>query len=94
VTPIQRRACLSLAQITFGHFAVGAKRFVRSMIERAESDRWQSIELTGKQLAAVARTIRRFRRQVNNPHILFWAQRTLVELASNPQQEEACQRNQ
>jgi hypothetical protein len=95
MTAMQRQACLSLGQITFGHFPTGARRFVRSMIERAESDRWESITLTGRQLAAVARTVRRFRRQVNNPHVLFWAQRILVELAIlQPNQEEPCQQQQ
>lgn len=93
MTPIQRRACLSLDRITFGHFPVGARRFVRSMIDTAAKEHWQSIELRAKQLAAVARTLRRFRRQVNDPNILFWAQRILVELATNPQQEEACQQH-
>lgn len=79
MTPMQRRACLALGQITFGHFPIGARRFAQSMIERAESERWKSIELSGKQLAAVARTVRKFRRQVKNPHVLFWAQRLLAE---------------
>jgi hypothetical protein len=93
MTPIQRRACLSLRRITFGHFPTGARRFVASMIDVAGQDRWQSIELSAKQLAAIARTLRRFRRQVNDPNILFWAQRILVELSTNPQLEEACQQS-
>jgi hypothetical protein len=91
MTPMQRTACWSLARINCGHFPDGAKMFMCSMIERAESERWESIALTKRQLAAVARTVQRFRRQINNPHVLFWAQRFLFELVNQPQQEELCQ---
>ena len=93
MTPIQRRACLSLRRIKLGHFPTRAHRFVQSMINLAEKDRWESIELSAKQRAGVARTVRRFRRQVNDPNVLFWAQRTLVELATT-HQEESCQQTQ
>jgi hypothetical protein len=94
MTPMQRRACLSLREITFGHFPTGARRFVRSMIDIAELHHWESIELSAQQLAGVARTLQRFRRQVNDANVLFWAQRMLVELATIPAGNPAIQREE
>lgn len=90
MTPMQRRACLALRDITFGYLP-GARPFVRSMIAQGESDDLESIKLTKRQLAGLARTLRRFRRQLRNPHLLFWSQRVLAEQQFQPL-EDACRK--
>jgi hypothetical protein len=49
------------------------------MVRRAECPGWRSIELTDRQLARLARTVRKFRRQIDDPHLLYWSQRVLAE---------------
>jgi hypothetical protein len=83
MTPIQRRACRSLQHVAYGR-ARGHRVFGLVMARRAERRNWQRVELTPKQLRRVALLVRRYRRQITSPNLLFWAQRTLVELASEP----------
>jgi hypothetical protein len=77
MTPIQRRACLSLRDVRLSQF--GPHRFRKALIAQAESQTWASIELSAKQVRRLARIVRTFRRQIANPHLLFWAQRVLAE---------------
>jgi len=78
MTAIQRRACRSLEHVAYGR-AANSRRFGLAVARRANRGDWRSIELTPKQLERVARMIRRFRRQIGSPDLLFWAQRTLAE---------------
>ena len=78
MTSIQRRACRSLKDVAYGRHA-GDRTFGRAMAEKASRPNWEWIELTAKQLARVARQVRRYRRQIRSPDLLFWAQRTLAE---------------
>jgi hypothetical protein len=61
------------------------------MIRRAECPAWPEIALTPRQLGRLARTVRKFRRQIGNPHLQFWAQRVLAEATLSVFQEEPCQ---
>jgi hypothetical protein len=78
MTAIQRSACLSLVGLAYGR-AAKARAFARSMQRRAESNGWHVIELTPKQVRRLAKQVRRYRRQIKSPDLLFWAQRTLAE---------------
>jgi hypothetical protein len=49
------------------------------MFRRGSSSGWQSIELTPRQLARLARHLRKYRRQVADPDLLFWCQRVLAD---------------
>jgi hypothetical protein len=75
---MQRRACRALQHVAYGR-SQALRNFGRGMAKRASRDDWQSIELTPRQLERIARTVRRYRRQITNPNLLFWAQRTLAE---------------
>lgn len=82
MTPIQRRACLALSPISVAYGrAQFSRRFGHCMQRRAESPRWEWIELTPRQLHRLATNLRRYRRQIRNQDLLFWAQRTLAELS-------------
>lgn len=78
MTTIQRKACLALRGLAFGHHA-GARSFGKAMIRRADDPAWFDIDLTPTQLTRLAKCVRKFRRQIRNPHLLFWAQRVLAE---------------
>jgi hypothetical protein len=91
VTSMQRRACFSLNGLSFGRSGLGVRSFARAMVRRAECVAWKSIELTPRQLERLARAVRRFRRQIGDPNLLFWSQRVLAEQAfSTLSQEEPC----
>ena len=90
MTPIQRRACLSLRGIVLSKFAPWRLR--KALIARGESERWRSTELTARQLACLARLVRRYRRQIGDSNLLFWAQRVLAEQQFTSIAEEPCQR--
>lgn len=79
MTPIQRKACLALRGLAFGRLG-GYRSFARAMVGVAELQCWSLIELTDWQIQRLAQSVRKFRRQIRNPHLLFWAQRTLTEL--------------
>jgi len=83
---MQRRACRALQHVAYGR-AQSLRNFGRAIAKRASRDEWQSIELTPRQLERVARTIRRYRRQITNPNLLFWAQRTLAAGLFQPLEE-------
>jgi len=86
MTPIQRKACLSLRGLSYGRFGLGTHAFARAMVRRGEARAWPFIELSQRNLMRLARSVRRFRRQICDPHLLFLAQRTLAEA----NQEEPC----
>jgi hypothetical protein len=90
MTPMQRRACLALRTITLGKF--GPRRLIEWLVSRGESDRWESIKLTARQLARLARIHRKYRRQVGDVHVLFWSQRVLADEVFSTQ-EEPCQQS-
>jgi hypothetical protein len=79
VTPIQRSACLALKGVSFGLVSGGQHLFARSMVRRGECPGWALIELSPKQLTRLAQTVRKFRRQIRNPDLQFWAQRVLAD---------------
>lgn len=78
MTPIQRRACRSLKNVAYGR-AHRHRVFGLVMARKAERRNWQRIELTPKQLRRVAMLVRRYRRQIGSPNLLFWSQRMLAE---------------
>jgi hypothetical protein len=80
MTPMQRNACESLRGLRFGRCG-GYREFARLMVRSAEIGAWPAIQLTPKQIQRLARAIRRFRRQINDANLLFWAQRVLAEAA-------------
>jgi hypothetical protein len=81
MTRIQRQACLAAGKILFGRNPVmmGGRPFARAMSRRGSSGAWKLIELSDRQVFRLALLIRTYRRQVGDPNLLFWAQRTLVE---------------
>jgi hypothetical protein len=89
VTTIQRQACLSLNGLHYGRYEF-YRNFGRSMVRLAEQPAWPLIELSDNQLYRLARAVRKFRRQINDPDLLFWAQRVLAD-ATFQIQEELCQ---
>ena len=92
MTPIQRRACLALSRIGYGRnpAMLGAMTFGNAMLCRGERGDWRSIEFTDRQLHRLAKHIRKFRRQIGEPNLLFWSQRVLAE-ACFFSKEEPCQ---
>lgn len=81
MTRMQRKACLSLAGLSYGR-ADWCRQFGRKMVRLAERKDWQLLNLTPRQLLTLARVVSRFRRQIANPNLQFWSQRTLVESAA------------
>jgi hypothetical protein len=81
VTRIQRQACLAAGKIRFGRNpkTMGGRAFAKAMSRRGSSGAWKAIELSSRQLWRLARLIRKYRRQIADPNLLFWAQRTLAE---------------
>jgi hypothetical protein len=80
MTPMQRSACFAVKGLRFGG-AHWSRQFAGRMARAAEHKHWPEIALTQKQILALSRVVLRFRRQINNPHVQFWAQRTLAEAA-------------
>ncbi len=89
MTPIQRRACLALSGVTLSRFS--PRHFRYAVVELAQSDRWPAVELSAKQVALLARTVRKYRRQIGDANLLFWAQRVLAEGSIDSKLEEPCQ---
>lgn len=88
MTPIQRRACLALYPVSYGRL-IGPRAFALAMHRRADGEGWRSIQLTDRQLERLANHVRKFRRQIGDPNLLFWAQRVLAE-AKFSKKEEGC----
>jgi len=91
MTPIQRKACLSVNGLRFGLNGLRFQSFARSMVRRGEMPGWKLIELTPRQLCRLALMIRRFLRQIGDDNLLFWAQRVLADAKFSVPEEEPCQ---
>lgn len=86
MTPMQRHACHSLRGLAFGR-QLGYHSFARSMVRLAGLPAWPAIDLSPRQVRRLAICVRKFRRQIADPHLLFWSQRALAELATITQEE-------
>jgi hypothetical protein len=86
MTPMLRKACLSLKCVAYGRHR-GDRRFGNAVAGFASRPDWQAVQLTDRQIARVAYQVRRYRRQIGSPNLLFWAQRTLAEARFQPLEE-------
>lgn len=78
MTKIERKACLALKGVAYGRHR-GDRRFGHAVAKFASRRDWPAVELTDRQIARVAYQVRRYRRQIDSPNLLFWAQRTLAD---------------
>jgi hypothetical protein len=90
MTSMERKACLALRGVEFGR-AVRYRVWARGLVRLGDLPAWPRIMLTERQRYRLARSVRKFRRQIANPNLLFWSQRVLAELFQSQSQEEPCQ---